>query len=100
MSPLPSDFQQIADHPPGEEPGYGQELQNALAGMREFQAKLSVQAKQNEQVLPPQSIQTNVAKGTVTLKDLPIATYEAYNRDRQELNQIRGAFHQEAERLQ
>jgi hypothetical protein len=103
--PDPTDFDTIAANPPGGgeggyDPRYGEELQTALKGMREFQAKLTVQNKQNEQMLPPGSMAVKTAKGTMDIKDLPIQTYEAMMRDRQELNQIRGAFAQEADRLQ
>jgi hypothetical protein len=102
--PDPTDFSQIAqmgqdERGDGGAPGLAQ-LQESLSKMRDTQSRLVVANQQNEQVLPPQSIQVNTAKGTVTMKDLPIATYESYNRDRQQLNEIRGAFHQQAEQLQ
>lgn len=103
MPPDPSDFTQIAQMgPPGGDENIPelQNLHESLAKMRDFQSRAMVANQQNEQVLPPQSIQVNTAKGTVTMKDLPIATYEAFNRDRQQLNEIRGAFAQEAQRLQ
>ena len=97
----------------GYDPRFGQQLQGALpapqlagqgetdralANMRDMQSRLAVQHQQNEQVLPPSSAKFN-KDGTVDLKGLPMQTYEAYNRDRQQLNEIRGAFHQQAEHL-
>ena len=94
-----SDFSAIQNPPgPGDTPEM-QNLQQALGNMREFQSKLVIDNQINEQVLPPQSLQFNPGKGTVTMKDLPMATYEAYNRDRQQLNEIRGSFALEAQRL-
>lgn len=80
---------------PGQE-----ELQTALANMRDFQSRLVVQNQQNEQIKPPATIKVNTSDGTLDLGKVPIETYQAFMRDRQQLDEIRGAFHQEATRLQ
>lgn len=106
---MPSDFDMLAQMGPagaGDEgsydPRYGQQLQQAMApqmeNFRQLGANLSVANEAAQKPLPPSSA-TFKNDGTVDLKGVPVQTYEAYQRDRQQLDQIRGSFAQEAERL-
>ena len=76
-----------------------QQSQQSIEKLRTVGANLGVQNKMNDNPLPPSKMTMN-ADGTIDMKGLPRETFEAYQRDRQELNQIRGSFAQEAARLQ
>jgi hypothetical protein len=98
-----SDFQQIAANPPGgpqqPDPRFGEELQRAIGGMKEFQTNIVAQNKiQQDPLAGVQSASMNYQTGEMTWK-VHKDVVEGLMQDHQELNQIRGAFAQEAQRL-
>lgn len=107
--PSPFAFSRIS--PPGMELGDAQsapniesgdippELKKALDGMRDFQSRAMVANKAAENPIAGVSeMKINNQTGEMSAK-FHKDTFEALMRDHQELNQIRGSFHQEAERL-
>jgi hypothetical protein len=90
-----SDF---APQSPDYDPRYGTELQKALSDMKEFQASKVVADKAAQDpiaAVDSMQINKNGQMKATFHKDV----FEALMRDQKELQQIRGSFHQEAERL-
>jgi hypothetical protein len=102
--PTPSDFQDIAaagqqEQGGGASPTQEAELHQALGGMRDFQARLVTQNKMAEDPMQGVSeMKINNKTGEMTAK-FHKDTLESLIRDHKQLNEIRGSFHQEAERL-
>jgi len=100
-----SDFKSIYDDmAPAQAPAPGnmnlpqQPQDSPMAQLGQFGANLGVQSQMNEDPVKGFNKATFKKDGTVQL-DIHRDVFESYLRDKQQLNEIRGSFHQEAERL-